>query len=109
MFISFGLFDLVLPAPFLRITYSSGTWWPNLAGWNHAAGFKICFLFSARLHFFFVYRENEVLKHQLRKYVSAVQMLKRDDADHSYEAQLYESKLVQVSELNRMYTAVPVL
>lgn len=45
----------------------------------------------------FVIRENEVLKHQLRKYVSAVQMLKRDDADHSYEAQLYENKLVQVN------------
>ncbi|XKL68388.1 hypothetical protein PGB90_003879 [Kerria lacca] len=45
-------------------------------------------------------RENEVLKHQLRKYVSAVQMLKRDDADHTYEAQLYESKLVQVAEMH---------
>lgn len=45
-------------------------------------------------------RENEVLKHQLRKYVSAVQMLKRDDADHSYEAQLYENKLVQVAEMH---------
>lgn len=52
---------------------------------------------KCRLDCIFVIRENEVLKHQLRKYVSAVQMLKRDDADHSYEAQLYENKLVQVN------------
>lgn len=45
-------------------------------------------------------RENEVLKHQLRKYVSAVQMLKQEDADHTYEAQLYEKKLVQVAEMH---------
>lgn len=56
-----------------------------------------------------VYRENEVLKHQLRKYVSAVQMLKRDDADHSYEAQLYESKLVQVGKFGRTQTSVSCL
>ncbi|XP_065200846.1 sorting nexin-29-like isoform X2 [Planococcus citri] len=45
-------------------------------------------------------RENEVLKHQLRKYVSAVQMLKQEDADHTFEAQLYEKKLVQVAEMH---------
>lgn len=41
-------------------------------------------------------RENEVLKHQLRKYVGAVQMLKQEG--QSQEADLYEKKLVQVRE-----------
>lgn len=41
------------------------------------------------------FRENELLKHQLRKYVGAVQMLKQQEG-HSEEAGLYEKKLVQV-------------
>ncbi|KAJ4437081.1 hypothetical protein ANN_17216, partial [Periplaneta americana] len=67
-------------------------------------------------------RENELLKHQLRKYVGAVQMLKRDgtqahealasleasqpkagDAtypDYHHEAQEYEKKLIQVAEMH---------
>lgn len=43
-------------------------------------------------------RENEVLKHQLRKYVGAVQMLKQEG--QSQEADLYEKKLVQVAEMH---------
>ncbi|XP_049941422.1 sorting nexin-29 isoform X2 [Schistocerca serialis cubense] len=65
-------------------------------------------------------RENELLKHQLRKYVGAVQMLKRDGmqayealaslegqqsrpvdpADYHHEAQEYEKKLIQVAEMH---------
>lgn len=65
-------------------------------------------------------RENELLKHQLRKYVGAVQMLKRDgtqahealasmeatqprpvDAlDYHNEAREYEKKLIQVAEMH---------
>lgn len=83
-----------LPTPFLlRINVFES---PNFARRIDAVEFKI---YNHILKI--IYRENEVLKHQLRKYVSAVQMLKRDDADHSYEAQLYESKLVQVWELCR--------
>jgi len=65
------------------------------------------------------FRENELLKHQLRKYVGAVQMLKRDGTqahealasleasqpkagdlaypDYHHEAREYEKKLIQVS------------
>lgn len=43
-------------------------------------------------------RENELLKHQLRKYVSAVQLLKQQEG-YSEEASLYEKKLVQVNTL----------
>nr|CAD7408261.1 unnamed protein product [Timema cristinae] len=63
-------------------------------------------------------RENELLKHQLRKYVAAVQMLKRDGSqahealasleprdtdlypDYHHEAQEYEKKLIQVAEMH---------
>lgn len=69
-------------------------------------------------------RENQLLKHQLKKYIAAVQMLKRDglaaheelrnmvgdvepaipDAkphiDHQFEASEYEKKLVQVAEMH---------
>ncbi|XP_075220784.1 sorting nexin-29 isoform X2 [Lycorma delicatula] len=44
-------------------------------------------------------RENELLKHQLRKYVMAVQMLKQDSQGDE-EARLYEQKLVQVAEMH---------
>ncbi|XP_022248128.1 sorting nexin-29-like isoform X3 [Limulus polyphemus] len=71
-----------------------------------------------------VTRENELLKHQLKKYITAVQMLKRDGIkghevlknmigeiepavpepklyiDHHYEASEYEKKLVQVAEMH---------
>lgn len=40
--------------------------------------------------------ENELLKHQLRKYVSAVQLMKQDE-NESEEAKLYQQKLIQVS------------
>ncbi len=62
-----------------------------------------------------IYRENELLKHQLRKYVGAVQMLRRDGSqahemlsqlaggqlagdppDYHTEAREYEKKLIQV-------------
>ncbi|XP_008212616.1 sorting nexin-29 isoform X2 [Nasonia vitripennis] len=56
-------------------------------------------------------RENELLRQQLRKYVTAVQMLKKDsDAnnvneengslDYHKESQEYQSKLVQVAEMH---------
>ncbi|KAJ9595507.1 hypothetical protein L9F63_013272, partial [Diploptera punctata] len=67
-------------------------------------------------------RENELLKHQLRKYVGAVQMLKRDGTqahealasleasqpkagdsaylDYHHEAREYEKKLIQVAEMH---------
>ncbi|XP_023221437.1 sorting nexin-29-like isoform X1 [Centruroides sculpturatus] len=69
-------------------------------------------------------RENDLLKHQLKKYIAAVQMLKRDSVkaqetlsgmigdvqpaipepriyiDHQYEAAEYEKKLVQVAEMH---------
>ncbi|KAH0561707.1 hypothetical protein KQX54_018916 [Cotesia glomerata] len=55
-------------------------------------------------------RENELLRQQLRKYVTAVQMLRRDsDAtvgedeqarDYHYEAEQYQEKLVQVAEMH---------
>nr|CAD7588655.1 unnamed protein product [Timema genevievae] len=63
-------------------------------------------------------RENELLKHQLRKYVAAVQMLKSDGSqahealasleprdtglypDYHHEAQEYEKKLIQVAEMH---------
>lgn len=45
---------------------------------------------------FLIYRsENELLKHQLRKYVSAVQLMKQDE-NESEEAKLYQQKLIQV-------------
>lgn len=62
-----------------------------------------------------VIRENEVLKHQLRKYVGAVQMLNKDGAAHEAlacleaskeaiqereEAVQYQQKLVQVAEMH---------
>lgn len=56
-------------------------------------------------------RENQLLRQQLRKYVTAVQMLRRDsdsanvsDDDHTMdyhnEAQQYQDKLVQVAEMH---------
>lgn len=43
--------------------------------------------------------ENELLKHQLRKYVSAVQLMKQDE-NESEEAKLYQQKLIQVCDLS---------
>ncbi|XP_029046049.1 sorting nexin-29 [Osmia bicornis bicornis] len=56
-------------------------------------------------------RENELLRQQLRKYVTAVQMLRRDSdsttvseegpsLDYHDEAQQYEEKLIQVAEMH---------
>ncbi|XP_063983908.1 sorting nexin-29 [Diachasmimorpha longicaudata] len=59
-------------------------------------------------------RENELLRQQLRKYVTAVQMLRRDSdsvqegseedgergLDYHFEAQQYQEKLVQVAEMH---------
>ncbi|KAJ9593047.1 hypothetical protein L9F63_027708, partial [Diploptera punctata] len=47
-------------------------------------------------------RENELLKHQLRKYVGAVQMLKRDgtQAHEALATREYEKKLIQVAEMH---------
>ncbi|XP_043792694.1 sorting nexin-29 isoform X2 [Apis laboriosa] len=56
-------------------------------------------------------RENELLRQQLRKYVTAVQMLRRDSdsttvseedpsLDYHYEAQQYEEKLIQVADMH---------
>ncbi|KOC65666.1 Sorting nexin-29 [Habropoda laboriosa] len=56
-------------------------------------------------------RENELLRQQLRKYVTAVQMLRRDSdvaivseedpqLDYHSEAQQYEEKLIQVAEMH---------
>ncbi|CAK9822372.1 Sorting nexin-29 [Anthophora retusa] len=56
-------------------------------------------------------RENELLRQQLRKYVTAVQMLRRDSdvaivseedpqLDYHNEAQQYEEKLIQVAEMH---------
>ncbi|XP_012265722.2 sorting nexin-29 isoform X2 [Athalia rosae] len=58
-----------------------------------------------------LHRENQLLRQQLRKYVTAVQMLRRDsdsttvsEEDHSldyhHEAQQYQDKLVQVAEMH---------
>lgn len=44
-------------------------------------------------------RENEVLKHQLRKYVNAVQLLKQG-GDEFEGDELYQQKLVQVAEMH---------
>ncbi|XP_054010336.1 sorting nexin-29 [Hylaeus anthracinus] len=56
-------------------------------------------------------RENELLRQQLRKYVTAVQMLRRDSdsttvseedpsLDYHNEAQQYEEKLIQVADMH---------
>ncbi|KAH1009317.1 hypothetical protein HUJ04_001689 [Dendroctonus ponderosae] len=60
-------------------------------------------------------KENEALKNQLTKYMSAIQMLKRDDQgmhqqldgieaesppDYKDEAKMYEQKLIQVAEMH---------
>ncbi|XP_076063088.1 sorting nexin-29-like isoform X2 [Oratosquilla oratoria] len=62
-------------------------------------------------------RENDLLKHQLKKYVGAVQLLRREGGevalhnpqpptpppqyrDYHYEATQYESKLIQVAEMH---------
>jgi len=47
------------------------------------------------LTLFFFHSENDLLKHQLRKYVSAVQLMKQDE-NESEEAKLYQQKLIQV-------------
>lgn len=47
------------------------------------------------IYFFFFHSENDLLKHQLRKYVSAVQLMKQDE-NESEEAKLYQQKLIQV-------------
>ncbi|VVC40089.1 Hypothetical protein CINCED_3A010372 [Cinara cedri] len=44
-------------------------------------------------------RENDLLKHQLRKYVSAVQLMKQDE-NESEETKLYQQKLIQVAEMH---------
>jgi hypothetical protein len=58
----------------------------------------------------FSYRENELLRQQLRKYVTAVQMLRRDSdstiseedpsLDYHSEARQYEEKLIQVADMH---------
>ncbi|XP_063844275.1 sorting nexin-29-like [Scylla paramamosain] len=60
-------------------------------------------------------RENELLKHQLKKYVGAVQLLRRQETqeagqalsrttpeyrDYHHEATAYEKKLIQVAEMH---------
>ncbi|XP_012272933.1 sorting nexin-29 isoform X2 [Orussus abietinus] len=56
-------------------------------------------------------RENELLRQQLRKYVTAVQMLKKDSSsqgtteddqalDYHNESQQYQEKLIQVAEMH---------
>ncbi|XP_026671043.1 sorting nexin-29 isoform X2 [Ceratina calcarata] len=58
-------------------------------------------------------RENELLRQQLRKYVTAVQMLRRESdsttvseeeedpsLDYHYEARQYEEKLIQVADMH---------
>lgn len=56
-------------------------------------------------------RENELLRQQLRKYVTAVQMLRRDSdsptmseedpsLDYHNEARQYEEKLIQVADMH---------
>lgn len=52
-------------------------------------------LYINRLNYFIFLSENELLKHQLRKYVSAVQLMKQDE-NESEEAKLYQQKLIQV-------------
>ena len=77
------------------------------------------------LFFLSLFRENELLKHQLKKYVSAVQMLRNESSnkeetlgihldaqpqpsippakqmiDYSHEASEYEKKLIQVSTIS---------
>ena len=58
-----------------------------------------------------MYRENELLRQQLRKYVTAVQMLRRDSnsttvseedpsLDYHNEARQYEEKLIQVADMH---------
>lgn len=60
-------------------------------------------------NFFFFVRENELLRQQLRKYVTAVQLLKENsDAsakedfslDHHNESEEYQNKLIQVAEMH---------
>lgn len=46
-------------------------------------------------YYLFFLSENDLLKHQLRKYVSAVQLMKQDE-NESEEVKLYQQKLVQV-------------
>lgn len=61
----------------------------------------ICLLYHYKIHqsittfFCFFHSENDLLKHQLRKYVSAVQLMKQDE-NESEEVKLYQQKLVQV-------------
>jgi len=61
--------------------------------------------------FSIIYRENELLRQQLRKYVTAVQMLRRDSdsttiseedssLDYHSEARQYEEKLIQVADMH---------
>ncbi|KAJ8980467.1 hypothetical protein NQ317_013220 [Molorchus minor] len=60
-------------------------------------------------------KENDSLKEQVKKYVSAIQMLRRDDEglqkaldglqleqqpDYKVEAKIFEKKLVQVAEMH---------
>ena len=47
----------------------------------------------------YYFRENEVLKHQLRKYVNAVQMLKQGGDDFEGD-DLTQHHLVQVFDFN---------
>lgn len=61
---------------------------------------------------FVLNRENELLRQQLRKYVTAVQMLKKDSdspssvaeedpsLDYHGEALQYQEKLIQVAEMH---------
>lgn len=51
----------------------------------------------------FIDSENDLLKHQLRKYVSAVQLMKQDE-NESEEVKLYQHKLIQVCNSIFIYT-----
>ena len=63
-----------------------------------------------KIKIFLSLRENELLRQQLRKYVTAVQMLKKDSdvnaisdedsLDYHKESQEYQNKLVQVAEMH---------
>jgi len=59
---------------------------------------NMCLVVTLTNTFFFLHSENDLLKHQLRKYVSAVQLMKQDE-NESEEAKLYQQKLIQVCDL----------
>jgi hypothetical protein len=67
----------------------------------------VCFLKYKLVCFLKLFpRENELLKHQLRKYVTAVQLLNKQhnatpsSSEAESEARLYEAKLGQLAEMH---------